>query len=964
MDAPMLDKLAFAFGFASLRNARAMQLLVLLVCFAGVSGCLGEPLSKAQVGVVETPDIVTADAGTDAVTPGTDAVTAECTKDSDCNDPGPCQRAICNPSGKCENKNDDKETCSDNNVCTVTDACVSGKCAGTGAKDCNDNNACTADSCDPTAGCKNLAETNGKACDDGDKCNTDDNCQEGKCKGGTPVDCSDGNACTKDECEPAGGCKNPNELEGLACGDGKGCVPEECKSGVCKPVGACECLKDSDCVAKLDNGDLCDGSFRCDIVTGQANKCVATAAPICTDSNPIDCIAVACEKSTGQCKEQKAKIGSVCDLDDIPCTEDVCNSQGQCEFNVDTCGCGTPSAPECKSDGNPCNGVEYCNKKSITTDGQLTWSCDVVTKNIPKCDKVTDCAYEQCNATTGKCDFVPFAETNKACDDGNGCTAGDYCDAGECLTSANICSCTQDSDCAKEEDGDLCNGTLFCNKVEGECQINPKTVVSCQSGNNTDCLLNICEPNTGVCSLFPRERLEPKPSCTETDKAKCPLVPKPESEGSAQILCDDGNPCTAVSQCSGGSCQVGENSFLCTCTKDSDCAKGENGDVCDGVLYCDVSSGKCLVNPATIVSCNEDLNTECRRNTCDPLTGACSLVAEPDNKACDDGNPCSLSAICTGGVCKQDSASNGCSCVNDGDCVSQEDGNLCNGTLYCDKTAGKCQVNPATIKTCIGIDDSYCERNQCDPKTGECQITDVNTYLACDDGNPCTALGTCLDGSCTAGANLCECQQDTDCGSKEDGNLCNGTLYCDTTEGKCKVNPSTVPFCSPVNDTDCSLNTCDPKTGVCAQKFKPLFAPCDDGNVCTSGDTCDTAGLCTAGSFLCQCSVDDDCATFETNACAGEFFCDKTSGEQFQCKIKPNSVITCSQDGVQGCVVNQCNPADGLCGAVQNGFLCNDGNPCTADSCKVDGSCDQIPVSNGVPCGAGTCQAGVCKVGP
>jgi hypothetical protein len=45
------------------------------------------------------------------------------------------------------------------------------------------------------------------------------------------------------------------------------------------------------------------------------------------------------------------------------------------------------------------------------------------------------------------------------------------------IAGTNTCACTNDSDCAKSEDGNLCNGTLYCDKsVAGafECKVNPQ----------------------------------------------------------------------------------------------------------------------------------------------------------------------------------------------------------------------------------------------------------------------------------------------------------------------------------------------------------------------------------------------------------------------------------------------------------------------------------------------------------
>src|SRR5215831_19476588 len=67
--------------------------------------------------------------------------------------------------------------------------------------DCDDGNPCTTDSCNGSATCVFVANSN--PCDDGDPCTENDVCANSAC-GGFPVNCDDGNACTDDTCDSAG----------------------------------------------------------------------------------------------------------------------------------------------------------------------------------------------------------------------------------------------------------------------------------------------------------------------------------------------------------------------------------------------------------------------------------------------------------------------------------------------------------------------------------------------------------------------------------------------------------------------------------------------------------------------------------------------------------------------------------------------------------------------------------------
>jgi hypothetical protein len=115
------------------------------------------------------------------------------------------------------------------------------------------------------------------------------------------------------------------------------------------------------------------------------------------------------------------------------------------------------------------------------------------------------------------------------CDDGNGCTNGDFCANGVCIAGGNVCTCQNNADCAGEEDGNLCNGTLICNKskVPYECVVNLATVVTCDASQNTSCLQKKCQPNSGACVFTPVNE---------------------------NGICSDGSGCTLNDHCVSGSC--------------------------------------------------------------------------------------------------------------------------------------------------------------------------------------------------------------------------------------------------------------------------------------------------------------------------------------------------------------------------------------------------------------------------
>ncbi len=120
-----------------------------------------------------------------------------------CNDNNLCTDDSCNPATGCVFTNN-TNPCDDGNVCTTSDACSGGSCAGGPPLNCDDNNPCTNDSCQPGLGCVHTNNTN--PCDDGNACTTGDTCGGGSCNPGGPTNCDDGNCCTNDSCNPSSGC--------------------------------------------------------------------------------------------------------------------------------------------------------------------------------------------------------------------------------------------------------------------------------------------------------------------------------------------------------------------------------------------------------------------------------------------------------------------------------------------------------------------------------------------------------------------------------------------------------------------------------------------------------------------------------------------------------------------------------------------------------------------------------------
>ncbi len=767
--------------------------------------------------------------------------------------------------------------------------------------------------------CGFVASADASSCVSPSKCAASASCLAGKCVVQLLKSCDDGNVCTSDACDAkTGQCLHSpaTELDGVVCSDGSLCtLKATCFSGVC--------------VASIKQG--------------------------CDDGDP--CTTDICDPATGACVFKPGKEGDPCD-DGTSCTEgDHCDSEGSCVAGTKVCACATSADCAAKDDGNACNGTLYCNNK--------TSYCEVNPATVISCPDVSssNCETTGCDPQTGACKVQPLP-SKAACDDNDPCTAGDFCDgSGTCKSGLKVCACVTDADCASQDDGNPCNGTLYCDKSNPAagfaCKTVPSSVVACSKANDTHCSKNTCNPATGGCGMVAQQN------------------------GTA---CEDGDLCTKGDTCLAGACAKGTD--VCACTSDDDCALQEDGNLCNGTLFCNKQSGQCDLNPATIVSCPSADDTFCRVAQCQPKSGKCAMTPTHTGQACNDGNTCTVGEVCDlAGECT--ATVNTCACAVDADCAKVDDGDLCNGTMFCNLALKQCQVNPATVVTCQTVDDTFCAKNTCIPKTGKCQQVPRNEGLGCDaDGNACTVGDACIAGSCVVGTNTCECQQDSDCAKFEADDLCS-ELFCNSVTNKCQVNPNSVVVCNKADDTLCATNVCLPATGKCAVTPRNQGQACDaDGSPCTVGDACDK-GSCKPGANTCECQKDADCKGKEDgNPCTGTLVC----GANKTCQVDPATVVTCQSGSDTTCAKNTCDPATGACamkpqnekvicgpgtlctgaalcdakGACVAGVKvdCDDGNPCTADSCDDYKGCLHAP-GTGADCDDGNVctESDVCVQG-
>src|SRR5439155_1450478 len=276
--------------------------------------------------------------------------------------------------------------------------------------------------------------------------------------------------------------------------------------------------------------------------------------------------------------------------------------------------------------------------------------------------------------------------------------------------------------------------------------------------------------------------------------------------GGTPILCDNGQFCDGEEACVGGMCHTVvaapscDDGIVCTtntcdpmandghgacvndpipgcCSTDAECS---DHDLCTGVETCNVRTGMC--GHGTPVDCND--NNVCTLDSCDPMTGMCHFAPQPG--CCNTDADCDDGIACTEDTC--DTGTHACSHTD-----TCDDGVFCNGVETCNTNTGMCGHG-----TPVNCDDSSpCTTDFCDQGIG-CRHTPVPDCCVadgdCDDMSICTGFETCVSNKCQPGM----------------------TLDCD-------------------DHNPCTDDSCNAQSGC---QHANNMAPCDDGNACTTNDTC------------------------------------------------------------------------------------------------------------------------------
>lgn len=195
------------------------------------------------------------------------------------------------------------------------------------------------------------------------------------------------------------------------------------------------------------------------------------------------------------------------------------------------------------------------------------------------------------------------------------------------------------------------------------------------------------------------------------------------------------------------------------CTSTPDCWAFEDGNLCNGFMMC--AAGKCVLNPATIVTC--PAGTPCEPNVCNPDSGYCEATVVPGcaDTPCQTAAECPSAGPCQVGVC----VANKCGVAP----LNCDDGDECTDD-YCDQG---CRNVPNFNDVCV--------------EPPECEFS----YQCTSTSNSLCGYQQCIDGKCvevsTPSVEVCNDGQDNDCdgGIDCDDADCDGALAC----GSCATTP-------------------------------------------------------------------------------------------------------------------------------------------------------------------------------
>lgn len=520
----------------------------------------------------------------------------------------------------------------------------------------------------------------------------------------------------------------------------------------------------------------------------------------------------------------------------------------------------------------------------------------------------------------GSCRPDPCPDCSAPLELGEPCAEGADCASGTCSLAVDEIPRCCESNCSGVE----------CQRcsLEGACVAAPSFAAECPEV--------IC-PSDDVCRDF--EQSIAAGTCTEagcSTAADCSFEWKPAAREGAACECDEAScalsvaeACAADGDCASGACRpTAAGANLCCaqpCAGNEVCRGDGNG--CEPEPVCSDGQTRCASSTYQLcVGGQWATQQECGALGCDVSLNGCRRGA---------GDPCTSSADCGEGVCRQ--ASNGaqvcCTAACDSACrVCTPAGTSCQllnddaacGTVVCPSDS-TCRNYPNAVST------NRCRSGSCGTPAELCGFTAQNAGLSCSALALCDGSGNC---SVPKGNLGDSCSSDNDCASGQcaDGVCCNTDC-----SGPCMTCNAAGTCVAPPTDTACSPVAC-PATSDCTLPSQLTTNLCAALGQCKDARSCPAAPPAPQGT-----PCDEDVSEFRL--CNGRGACvdpSVTCGTS-SCAIDEDTVC-CYRDGPGGTVARTCEPRSNCPAAlVQNNALVPSGSSpvaCDASSdCRTGASC-------------------------